>query len=49
MPDERSLLILDNLLVHHAKIVKAWVAENKALIEVYYLPAYTPEMNPMNT
>jgi transposase len=39
-------LILDNLRVHHAKIVKAWLEENKALIEVYYLPAYTPELNP---
>ncbi len=39
-------LILDNLRVHHAKIVKAWLKENKASIEVYYLPAYTPDMNP---
>jgi len=42
----KVFLILDNLRVHHAKIVKAWLEENKALIEVYYLPAYTPEMNP---
>ncbi|MCP3849720.1 MAG: hypothetical protein GY694_05715 [Gammaproteobacteria bacterium] len=39
-------LILDNLRVQHAKIVKAWLKENKASIEVYYLPAYTPDMNP---
>lgn len=39
-------LILDNLRVHHAKIVKAWLEENKTSIEVYYLPAYTPDMNP---
>lgn len=42
----KVFLILDNLRVHHAKLVKAWLEKNKALIEVYYLPAYTPEMNP---
>ncbi len=44
--DRRVFLILDNLRVHHAKIVKAWLGKNKDRIEVYYLPAYTPEMNP---
>jgi transposase len=42
----KVFLILDNLRVHHANIVKAWLEKNKDLIEVYYLPAYTPEMNP---
>ncbi|MFQ3247430.1 MAG: transposase [Arenicella sp.] len=42
----KVFLILDNLRVHHAKIVRAWLEKNKALIEVYYLPAYTLEMNP---
>ncbi len=42
----KVFLILDNLRVHHAKIVQSWLKENRSLIEVYYLPAYTPEMNP---
>jgi len=42
----KVFLILDNLRVHHAKPVRAWLEKRKALIEVYYLPAYTPEMNP---
>ncbi|MEW6713011.1 MAG: IS630 family transposase [Candidatus Riflebacteria bacterium] len=42
----KVILILDNLRVHHCKPVKAWLAENKNLIEVFYLPAYSPELNP---
>ena len=39
-------LILDNLRVHHSKLVKQWVQENKEKIELYYLPSYSPEKNP---
>ena len=39
-------LILDNLRVHHSKPVKAWLAEHKREIEVFYLPSYSPELNP---
>jgi transposase len=39
-------LILDNLRVHRSKIVKAWMAERQALIELFYLPSYSPELNP---
>jgi transposase len=39
-------LILDNLRVHHSKPVKAWLAEHKDQLEVFYLPSYSPEPNP---
>ena len=39
-------LILDNLRVHHSKPVKVWVAENIQKIELFYLPSYSPELNP---
>lgn len=42
----KVFLILDNLRVHHAKLVKAWVERNNDKIEVYYLPAYSPDLNP---
>jgi transposase len=42
----KVFLILDNLRVHHAKVVKAWLAEHKDQIEVFYLPSYSPELNP---
>lgn len=42
----KMYLILDNLRVHHSKIVKKWVAENESRIEIFYLPSYSPEKNP---
>lgn len=39
-------LILDNLRVHHSKIVKAWAEENKGEIALFFLPSYSPEKNP---
>ena len=39
-------LILDNLNVHKAKLVRAWLEANEKKIQVYYLPPYTPERNP---
>lgn len=43
---KKIFLILDNLRVHHAKPVKAWLAANAEHIEVFYLPSYSPELNP---
>ncbi len=42
----KIFLILDNLSVHHAKILKSWLEENKHKIELFYLPSYSPELNP---
>ena len=42
----KVFLILDNLPAHRAKLVRAWLAEHKAQIEVFYLPSYSPELNP---
>lgn len=39
-------LIVDNLRVHHAKLFKAWLLDNADEIEVFYLPSYSPELNP---
>lgn len=39
-------LILDNLRVHHSYAVKDWLKEHEDEIEIYYLPSYSPELNP---
>jgi len=39
-------LILDNLRVHHSKLVKQWEQENKKKIQLFYLPSYSPDRNP---
>jgi transposase len=43
---QKVFLIVDNLKVHHARKVKAWVASHAHEIELFYLPAYAPEHNP---
>jgi len=43
---KKVFLILDNLRVHHSKPVKAWLEKNREMIEVFYLPSYSPELNP---
>ena len=43
---QKVFLIIDNLKVHHARKVKAWVASHAHEIELFYLPAYAPEHNP---
>ena len=43
---KKVYLILDNLRVHHSKPVKAWLQAHKDQIEVFYLPSYSPELNP---
>lgn len=43
---KKVFLILDNLRVHHSKLVKAWVAARSDQIELFYLPSYSPELNP---
>lgn len=42
----KVFLVMDNLKVHHCKPVKEWLEENAHKIEVFYLPSYSPELNP---
>lgn len=42
----KVFLIVDNLRVHHAKLVTAWVQAHSDRIELFYLPPYAPEHNP---
>lgn len=42
----KIFLILDNLKVHHSYIVRDWLEKHKGQIEVFFLPSYSPELNP---
>lgn len=44
--DKKVYMIVDNLRVHHAKLVTAWVEKHKKEIALFYLPPYSPEFNP---
>lgn len=39
-------LIVDNLKVHHATILNPWLEEHSNEIQLFYLPSYSPELNP---
>ena len=43
---QKIFLVSDNLPVHHNKIVKKWISEHQDSIELFFLPAYSPELNP---
>jgi transposase len=42
----KVILIVDNLKVHKAGKVQAWVESHRHEIELVYLPAYAPDHNP---
>jgi len=42
----KVFLILDRLQVHRAGLVRAWLGDRQDQIEVFYLPAYSPNLNP---
>ena len=45
---KKVFLIVDNLKTHHSLAVKAWLQrpDIHAQIEIFYLPSYSPELNP---
>lgn len=42
----KVFLILDNLRVHRARAVQDWLAKHTGQIELFYLPSYSPDLNP---
>ena len=42
----KAVVILDGHPAHRARIVRDWVAANPTLIELHFLPGYSPELNP---
>ncbi len=43
----KILLIADRLQAHKTPELLAWVEEHKERIELFFLPAYAPELNPV--
>lgn len=42
----KVFLVLDRLKAHRARLTRDWLAEHRSEIEVFYLPPYSPELNP---
>jgi transposase len=43
---QKVFLILDRLPVHRSAKLRDWLVGREAEIEVFYLPGYSPELNP---
>jgi len=44
--ERKVFLILDNLRVHHSKVLDGFLHENAAFLKVFFLPSYSPDLNP---
>jgi len=44
--NRKLILILDNLRVHHAAVVRDWLKGKDDKLEIFFLPSYSPELNP---
>jgi len=42
----KIMLIVDGHPVHRAKLVQAWREQHRTEAEIFYLPGYSPELNP---
>lgn len=43
----KVFLVLDNVGYHHARLVTDWAEANADKIELHFLPAYSPDLNPI--
>ena len=44
--ERKVFLILDNLRVHHSKALNDFLVEQAAFIKLFFLPSYSPDLNP---
>lgn len=44
--DRKIFLVIDNLRVHHALVVREWIRKHARILELHYLPSYSPDLNP---
>lgn len=44
---KKVIMILDNVKYHHAKMLRVFIENHKKRIELLFLPAYSPDLNPM--
>jgi transposase len=45
--DKFVILILDNARIHHAKLVRPFLEQNRHRLFLLFLPPYSPELNPI--
>ncbi len=43
---KKLFIVMDNLPLHHSHAFKNWLKDHRNFVEVFYLPPYSPELNP---
>ncbi|MNF88878.1 Integrase core domain protein [compost metagenome] len=46
-PGEKLVIVLDNARIHHAKLIQPFLEEHATVLELLFLPPYSPELNPI--
>lgn len=46
-PNKKVVMVVDNVRYHHAKRLKPILEKYKDKLELVYLPAYSPDLNPI--
>jgi putative transposase len=41
------VIVVDNFIIHKAKKVREWLAERRGRMRLYFLPTYSPTLNPI--
>lgn len=44
-PEGKTVMILDNARIHHAKLLQSFLEENREHLELVFLPPYSPNLN----
>lgn len=44
-PQGKIVMVLDNARIHHAKLLKSFLEENKERLQLEFLPPYSPKLN----
>lgn len=43
----KVVVVVDNFKIHKAKAVQAWLARHRSVLRLYFLPTYSPHLNPI--
>lgn len=46
-PTGKIVMVLDNALIHHAKLIQSFLEENARRLALIFLPPYSPQLNLM--
>jgi len=46
-PGKRMVVLTDNASYHHAAVLADWLGAHRAVLELLYLPPYSPDLNPI--